>query len=272
MLARRKELLESLAGEIAADGGQARPWQIDLGDGEAATKAARELEAEVGVPDVLVNCAGAGAGYFIEEMPPEEFERNMAVPFFAAANITRAFLPGMLERRERIHRQRGLTDRVCDLARGRRLRLRALGHARPLRGAQPGAARNRSPRRAGVVPGHVDSPYFDANPRLRESIPGIASLAGKVTPERVANAIIDAVERERGEVFVPFMMGVLVFQVRLFPGLTKYLVAELARGERRRPKRGVQRHDSGVAALGTGNGLPTRRSSSAPAPSRTWLP
>ena len=99
MLARRRELLESLAGEIVASGGKAHPWAVDLGDGEAAVEAARQIESEFGVPDVLVNNAGAGGGYFIEEMPPGEFERNMAAPFFAAANLTRAFLPAMLERR-----------------------------------------------------------------------------------------------------------------------------------------------------------------------------
>jgi len=232
MLARRKELLESLAGEIAADGGQARPWQVDLGDREAATKAARELEAEVGVPDVLVNCAGAGAGYFIEEMPPEEFERNMAVPFFAAANVTRAFLPGMLERRSGYIVNVGSPIAYATWP-------GAAGYAcarwamRGLYEVLSQELRGTGVRVASVVPGHVDSPYFDANPRLRESIPGIASLAGKVTPERVANAIVDAVERDRREVFVPFMMGVLVFQARLFPGLTKYLVAKT--GARRTP-------------------------------------
>ena len=43
MLARRIEMLESLAGEIAVSGGEARPWPVDLGDREAAVKAAAEL-------------------------------------------------------------------------------------------------------------------------------------------------------------------------------------------------------------------------------------
>jgi short-subunit dehydrogenase len=232
MLARRKELLDSLTAEIAASGGKAQPWPVDLGDREAAVKAAGELEAELGVPDVLVNCAGAGSGYFLEEMPPEEIERSMAVPFFAAANMTRAFLPGMLERRSgyivnvgspiAYATWPGAAGYACA-----RWAMRGLGEvlSQELRGT--------GVRVASVVPGHVDSPYFRANPGLRESIPGIASLAGKVSPERVASAIVGAVERERRQVYVPFMMGVLIFQARIFPRLTQYVVAKT--GARRTP-------------------------------------
>lgn len=232
MLARRIEMLESLAGEIAVSGGEARPWPVDLGDREAAVKAAAELEAELGVPDVLVNCAGAGSGYFLEEMPPGEIERSMAVPFFAAANMTRAFLPGMLERRSGYIVNVGSPIAYATWP-------GAAGYAcarwamRGLYEVLTQELRGTGVRVASVVPGHVDSPYFKANPGLRESIPGIASLAGKVSPERVARAIVDAVERERREVYVPFMMGVLIFQSRMFPRLTRYLVAKT--GARRVP-------------------------------------
>ncbi len=235
LLARRKEMLESLADEIAAAGGQARPWQVDLGDREAATQAAREMEAEVGVPDVLVNCAGAGAGYFFEEMPPDEFERNMAVPFFAAANTTRAFLPAMLERRSGYIVNVGSPIAYATWP-------GAAGYAcarwamRGLYEVLSQELRGTGVRVASVVPGHVDSPYFEANPRLRESIPRIANLAGKVSPERVGRAIVEAVERERGEVFVPFMMRMLILQSRLFPRLTKYALAKT--GARRTPASG----------------------------------
>jgi short-subunit dehydrogenase len=232
MLARRQELLESLASEIAGNGGEARPWPVDLGDSEATTKAAGEIEAELGVPDVLVNCAGAGSGYFLEEMPPEEIERSMAVPFFAAANMTRAFLPGMLERRSGYIVNVGSPIAYATWP-------GAAGYAcarwamRGLSEVLTQELRGTGVRAASVVPGHVDSPYFKANPGLRESIPGIATLAGKVSPERVASAIVGAVERERRQVYVPFMMGVLIFQSRIFPRLTQYVVAKT--GARRAP-------------------------------------
>jgi short-subunit dehydrogenase len=232
LLARRRELLESLAEEIGSRGGKARPWAVDLGDGDAAVAAAREIQAELGVPDIVVNCAGAGAGYFFEEMPPGEFERNMAAPFFAAANLTRAFLPAMLERRSgyivnvgspiAYATWPGASGYACA-----RWAMRGLYEvlSQELRGT--------GVRVASVVPGHVDSPYFDANPRLQESIPGVARLAGKIPPERVAQAIADAVEHGRTEVFVPFMLRLLVLQARLFPGLTRLAVA--ATGARRQP-------------------------------------
>jgi short-subunit dehydrogenase len=225
LLARRRELLESLAADIAASGGTAHPWAVDLGDGEAAFKAAGEIEAEFGVPDVLVNNAGAGAGYFVEEMPQGEFERNMALPFFAAANLTRGFLPGMLERRSG---QIVLTGSPIAYSTWPG----AAGYA-CARWAMRGLYEvlNQELRGTGVkvttvVPTHVASSYFDANPRLRETIPGISRIAGTLTPDRVARAMVDAVERERSEVFVPFMLRMLVLQSRLFAGPTRFAVAK----------------------------------------------
>ena len=124
LVARTKDKLDALAGEI---GDRARPWALDCGDREAVAREAAAIEEEIGVPDILVNCAGAGQAYFFEQTPPEDFERMMAAPFFAAAYVTRAFLPGMLARRSGTRLQRRLADRVHGVARRGRLRDRALG-------------------------------------------------------------------------------------------------------------------------------------------------
>src|SRR5262249_25890538 len=96
LVARSADKLEALATEL---GDGARPWALDCGDREAVTREAAAIVDEIGVPDILVNCAGAGQAYFFEQTPVEDFERMMSAPFFAAAYVTHAFLPGMLERR-----------------------------------------------------------------------------------------------------------------------------------------------------------------------------
>ncbi len=65
---------------------------------EAVAGVARQIQADVGTPDVIVNNAGAGRHLFFEETEPDEFETMLAAPFYAAVYVTRAFLPGMLER------------------------------------------------------------------------------------------------------------------------------------------------------------------------------
>ena len=103
LLARRQEQLEQLVAEI---GGDARAYAVDCGDREAVARTAARISEEVGIPDVLVNNAGAGRFLFFDETEPEEFERMMAVPYFAAV-YCHARLPARHDRaRQRPRRRR----------------------------------------------------------------------------------------------------------------------------------------------------------------------
>ena len=44
--------------------------------------AAVQLEKDVGLPDVLVNCAGAGRWRFLDEMDAAEIKLCMDAPYF----------------------------------------------------------------------------------------------------------------------------------------------------------------------------------------------
>ena len=51
-----------------------------------------------------------------------------------------------------------------------------------------------------IAPSEVDLPYFENNPGSRERIPrAVALLGGAVTPEVVACAMANAIERDRGD-------------------------------------------------------------------------
>jgi short-subunit dehydrogenase len=83
-------------------------------------------------------------------------------------------------------------------------------------------------RRSGIgvthmVPGKVSSEYFLHNPGSEERIPAIARLVPTWTPEQVAEAICRAVERERREVVVPWMLRAVYLSERLMPRLTEWL-------------------------------------------------
>ena len=95
LLARRAPRLEELAAEL---GDGARAYALDCADSEAVGRAAAQIAAEVGTPDVVVNNAGAGRWLYLDETEPAELEAMMGAPYFAAAFVTRAFLPAMIER------------------------------------------------------------------------------------------------------------------------------------------------------------------------------
>src|SRR3989304_3427613 len=98
LLGRRLDALQSVANEIARASSEARIYVVDLADAKAVMNTAARIKTEVGVPDIIVNNAGSGKWRFIDETSPEEAVQMMAVPYFAAFYVTRAFLPDMLKR------------------------------------------------------------------------------------------------------------------------------------------------------------------------------
>jgi uncharacterized protein len=232
LVARGGERLGSVAAEIVASGGDARHWAVDCADREAIGRVASAIESELGVPDVIVNSAGAGRAMFFEETPPEEFERAMAAPFFAALNVTRAFMPRMLERRKGVVVNVGSPAAYVPWP-------GAAGYAmgrwamRGLSEVLHSELHGTGIRCTNVVPARVESPYFDNNPGFLERVPWFGLLAGTLTPERVADAIVRAATRGRRDVFVPFRLRAFILFARLFPGVSSYVMASTgARRER----------------------------------------
>jgi NAD(P)-dependent dehydrogenase (short-subunit alcohol dehydrogenase family) len=98
-VARRRDGLDALVGDIEADGGIAAAHGVDLGAVEDFDELAGDLAAPFGAPDILVNAAGLNL-----RQPPDAvtlaswdqtLRLNLTVPFFLA----RALVPGMREKR-----------------------------------------------------------------------------------------------------------------------------------------------------------------------------
>src|SRR3990172_696611 len=64
LLARTQSALEAVAAEIAADGGEASAYPADLTDAEAVDRVAKAVRDEIGIPDIVINNAGAGRWLF----------------------------------------------------------------------------------------------------------------------------------------------------------------------------------------------------------------
>ncbi|MFE5220734.1 MULTISPECIES: SDR family NAD(P)-dependent oxidoreductase [unclassified Streptomyces] len=72
---------------------------MDVTDPAAVGDAVAQAVAKFGTIDVLVNSAGIRGVGSIEDMPEDEFRRNVEVNFFGAVNTVRAVLPVMRPRR-----------------------------------------------------------------------------------------------------------------------------------------------------------------------------
>jgi 3-oxoacyl-[acyl-carrier protein] reductase len=99
LAARSEEKLAALAGRIAAAGGEALPWALDVSKAEeiaGRVKALPEGWAEI---DVLVNNAGITADNLLLRMSLEDWQRVLATNLTGAFALTREVVRGMVRRR-----------------------------------------------------------------------------------------------------------------------------------------------------------------------------
>ena len=170
LVARRAERLSELVEDIAAAGGVAKAEALDAADGPSVMAMAERVRAEWGEPSLVVNSAGAGEWRFLEETSVAEIVEMIGAPYLAAANISRAFIEGMMAR------EKGLIIHVGSPASvmpwpgataytASRWALRGLHEAlcQDLGGT--------GVRSSLVYFGEVSSEYFEANPGSHEHIP-----------------------------------------------------------------------------------------------------
>jgi len=98
--ARRRNLLDALAEEIAAAGGT-RPAiiEIDVMPEGAPEKLAQAARKTLGHVDILVNSAGGSQPPIGVEAPEEAWNHAMTLNFIRVRQLTHAVLPDMIERR-----------------------------------------------------------------------------------------------------------------------------------------------------------------------------
>ncbi|WP_092530341.1 SDR family oxidoreductase [Amycolatopsis arida] len=101
LVARRADELDALRDEIVAAGGQAHGYPCDLTDPEAVDATVKRVLAEHGAVDMLVNNAGRSIrrSVALSTNRIHDFERTMALNYFAPLRLTFALLPAMIEQR-----------------------------------------------------------------------------------------------------------------------------------------------------------------------------
>jgi NAD(P)-dependent dehydrogenase (short-subunit alcohol dehydrogenase family) len=91
--------LEATAAVIQAEGSTALAVVLDVTEAPAGARAVTEIVSALGAVDVLVNNAGMAESAPFERTEPEFWERHFRVNVTGPYFLTRAVLPGMLERR-----------------------------------------------------------------------------------------------------------------------------------------------------------------------------
>ena len=90
--------VKETAAQIAARGGIAHAYTLDVADADAVERFAEQVCAEHGVPDIVVNNAGVGhAGMFLDT-PRDEYDRVLDINFGGVVNGCRSFGRRLVDR------------------------------------------------------------------------------------------------------------------------------------------------------------------------------
>jgi 3-oxoacyl-[acyl-carrier protein] reductase len=96
--ARTAGAVEELVAELRAEGISAAGRAADVGRAEAVEALVRAVTAELGPVDTLINNAGIAIIRPLTELSVEEWDATMTTNLKSLFLVTRAVLPGMLER------------------------------------------------------------------------------------------------------------------------------------------------------------------------------
>jgi short-subunit dehydrogenase len=214
--ARSEELLRELADEVRAQGGVLETVHADVTSPEDRERMAQAALRCFNGLDVLVNNAGIGATGHFAEVSPDRLRKIMEVNFFGLTETTRVLLP-LLRRGNRpaivnissIAGKRGIPARSEYSA----SKFAVQGFSEALRAelAKDGIDV------LVICPGLTQT-NFSHNMLEQKARMQLDHLRG-MTPEKVADATLRAVERGKNELCLTFQGKLMVLVSRFFPRL-----------------------------------------------------
>jgi len=204
----------ALTGDLAAPDGPA--YLAAAAQRAAATLPLAPGNDAAGI-DILVNNAGLGWAGPIGDITAEKVAELVAVNLTAPMQLTRLLLPGM------VARGRGRVVFVSSIAAATGVRGEAVYSATKaglvsFADSLAYELDGHDVRVSVIVPGVIDTPFFD-----RRGRPYGRKRPGPQPPERVAQAIVACLERDRGVSYVPRWMRLPAWLHGAAPGTFRAL-------------------------------------------------
>lgn len=98
--ATNEQAMRETAAELSRRGGVVSTYKVDVSDRKAIEQAAERVLKEHGPVDILINNAGVVASSYFWEHTNDQIAQTMRINSEALMYICRAFLPGMMAKRE----------------------------------------------------------------------------------------------------------------------------------------------------------------------------
>ncbi|HTU78545.1 MAG TPA: SDR family oxidoreductase [Solirubrobacteraceae bacterium] len=195
------DLSEDGAHATAEQAHDARGFRVDVTDQDSVRAFAENVIGELGVPSVLVNCAGWDETHPFLDTNREFWERVLSVNLTGVVAVTHAFLGAMVKAAQ--------GGRIVNIASDAG-RVGSSGEA-VYAGAKGGViaftkSLARETARHGITanavcPGPTDTPLFRAQPeRLQQALANAIPMRRIAKPEEIANAVAFFAAQDTGYV------------------------------------------------------------------------
>jgi short-subunit dehydrogenase len=203
LVARRADRLDQVLADCRTTSPDSERWAADLSDPDAAAALALTIWDHFGGLDVVINNAAVPMRRHATRLTTGEVERTMQINFFSPVAITLAVLPRMLERGA------GTIVNVSSL--GGRLGIATEAAYSASKFALAGWSESLALDLDGtgvsiklVLPGAIDTEIWDQPDNDAPLYDG-----PKDPPESIADALVDALDSERFEHYLPDMKAVV---------------------------------------------------------------
>jgi 3-dehydrosphinganine reductase len=220
--------LPTIEAAKAAAGQKVLAVQMDVGNHTDVDAKMAATARSFGVPDVLINCAGAVWCNYFEETPYEAYETEMRTNFFGVRNTVAALLPFMKEKGGHIVNVSSTLGFIgaFGYAAYAPSKFAIVGFSEVI----SGEFKRHGIRVSVLCPPDTDTPQLaEENLTKPCETKAINSNAGLMQPEQVAAAMIKGMEQNRMMIVPGFMNRVSWLAKRWLPGLVFSLMDSDAR-------------------------------------------
>lgn len=217
LASRREDKLRDLVQNIHSTGGQGLAIKTDVASSESVKDMVEQTLNHWGRIDVLIANAGQYIRGHFSEIGEKGFERSMAVNFFGSLHVIKSVLPHMLRQRSgHIVIMNSLDAKKGIVGDGPYVSAKSAldGFGDVLRQELSGSGIHVT----SVYPARVDTHMIE-----HLQVPWISP---KISPEKVVDAMIKAIERKKSIVVVPAIYFPLGALNSLFPRLLDWLYAK----------------------------------------------
>jgi 3-dehydrosphinganine reductase len=241
ILARNKDKLAQAIQtiEAARSGSQPCGWiSADVTDWETVKTAVAEIIQKAGLPDLVINSAGGARPGYFQDLDLSIFRETMDTNYFGALYVTKAVVPGMIQRRS------GHIVNICSLAG----LIGVFGYT--AYGASKFALRGFSDTLRAEMktydinvsiayPPDTDTPQLAYENQFKPfETRAISGSANVMSPDAVAKDILRGIEKGR-YMIIPGFEGKMIYHLSRLAGGWTYTILDSIVADARKKKRSL---------------------------------